>query len=359
MNTLLGRYAIRRFTAPFFYGLGVFALVVFLADLFDKMNRVLGTKASLWTVVEYLVLSVPYWTIRVVPMATLLAVIFAVSGFVRSGEFIGLQASGIRPRDFFRPLLAAAGVVALGAFLLQETLLPVCYRRAQTLWRGQIHPEWEWSKYQNAALVAGSDRYVTVTEFNAKEGTMARPVLDRRGPDGGVRQLDAKSAVWAPSGRWIFREGVERTLAPDGSIAEEKPFEELASDFTVSPKELVPQSRDPEEMGTLELRRQLARARRLGESLTPLRTALQGKLAYPFTNLILCALGIPIALRLGRFSRPVSVGAALGMSFLYLWMLETSRSLGNAGRLPPMAAAWTPHLFFTAVAVSLNRWLDV
>ena len=352
---LLVRYALRRFLAPFFFGLGVFALVVFLGDFFDKMNQILGTKASLWAVAEYLLLSMPYWAIRVVPMATLLATIFAVTGFMRSGEFIGVQSSGVRPLDFFRPLLRASLAVAAGAFLLQETLLPACFGRAQVLWRERIHPEWEWNKYHDVILVGGPDQFVTTKLFWVREGMMERPVLDYYGQSGVARQIDAKEARWsAESSQWIFKDGVERFYRA-GRVESEMPFKTLASGLTAPPKDLMPRMKNPEEMSLRELGRELRRARSLGEPQHPLKTAMQTKLAYPITNIVLCALGLPIALRLGRASRPASFGAALAVSFLYLWLIETGRSLGDAGRLAPATAAWLPHILFGGAALWMSR----
>ena len=356
---ILSWYIARRFLAPFFFGLGIFSLLVFMGDLFDKMNHIVGTKASAWTVAQYLGLSVPYWTIRIVPMATLLATLFSVSGFIQTGEFIGVQASGFKPGEFFRPLLWTALALAAASFLFQETLLPVCYRRSQFLWRDKIHPEWEWDKYFDAVLTGKADQIVTASLFTVKDGTMDRPVMDYFGPAGPLRQVDARAARWAPEkGLWVFFDGVDRRMDERGRITAESSFSRLDSDLSVPPKDLAPRRMDPEEMSIRELLSQIPRAARMGESPHLLRTAMQSKLAYPFANLVLCALGIPIALKLRRHGRPVGFAAALAVCFLYLWLIEAGRALGSAGRLQAALAAWGPHLVFGAAALRMHRSLE-
>ena len=69
-------YMARRFFLPFLSGLALFSLLIFLGDMFDKMNVLLKSKATLWVIVQYLWLEVPYWTIKVIPMATLMATLF-------------------------------------------------------------------------------------------------------------------------------------------------------------------------------------------------------------------------------------------------------------------------------------------
>ena len=347
------RYMARRFLQPFLFGLGMFALLIFLGDVFDKMPKLLKSHAPFGVILQYLWLEVPYWTIRVIPMATLVATLVAVTTFVASGEWAAVQAAGFETRAFLRPLIVMALCIMMGSFIVQETALPWCYARAQTLWRDRIHPEWEWDKYPDVILTGGEGQFITARMFFPKEGRMERPVMDYY-VDGTIqRQLDAQEAVWdASAKRWVFRKGVERVF-PHGIDHRETPFASLPSDLGTPPLTLVPRNRNPDEMSLLETWRYLRQVRFLGASPREAATAIHMKLAYPFANLIVCLLGIPIALRLRRSNRAVSIGLALAVSFLYLWFLEMGKTLGNAGRLPPALAAWLPNILF----LSLSGWL--
>lgn len=351
-------YMAKRFFKPFLFGLGLFALLIFLGDMFDKLNYLVKSKASYAVILQYLWLEVPYWTVRVVPMATLLATLVSVTGFIQSGEWIAVQASGFQSRDFWLPVLGCAALVTLGSFAAQETVLPACYRRARQLWQDKIHPEWEWDKYLDIALIGGPDEFIQAKEFYPKDGRMERPLLERMGPSGIVSQLDAQSALWdAAKGRWVFKNGVERRFS--GGKATERPFEEKDSDLSVPPRSLIPRAKNPDEMSLRELRLHAERASHLGESSRALRVAAQGKLSYPLTNLVICALGIPIALRLRRSSKVANFSAALGVSFLYLWVIEIGRALGTAGQVPPFVAAWAPNALFAGLALGLIRRYDL
>ncbi|MBI5597071.1 MAG: LptF/LptG family permease [Elusimicrobia bacterium] len=350
------RYVGKAFLGPFVFGLGVFALLAFLGDLFDKMGRIATSKAAFAVVAQYMVLQLPYWAVRIVPMATLLATLFAVSSFVSTGEFTAVQAAGFEGRRFFRPLLWASAFVALAAFCAQETVLPACFSRSQTLWREKIHPVWEWDRYHDAVLVPGPERLVSATLFVVNAGTMERPVLDDFKDGRLARQMDAESGRWDPaSGRWVFANGVSRVFDEQGGLLSEEPFGSLESDLRVAPRALAPTTKTAEEMSLRETLDEVARYRRNGRSARPLWTAFHQKIAYPFTNIVLCALGLPIALRLRRAPRAVSFAAALTLGFLYLWFLEMGWHLGKSGRLPPVVAAWSPNLVFAAVAAALHR----
>lgn len=349
------RYMALRFAGPFFVGLGMFALLIFLGDMFDKMGTLVKSQAHLGTIVQYLWLEVPYWTIRVIPMATLLATLMALTGFVQSGEWIAVQSCGFETKDFWKPILYCSIAVTALSFAAQESVLPMCYRRARQLWQDQIHPEWEWDQYSDIALIGAPGQFIQAKLFKPKEGRMDRPVLERLGPSGVESQLDAKSALWNQgTGRWDFHDGVERRF--NAGRVEERVFSNEESDLTVPPRNLIPRTRNPDEMSLREIRSYAERVQHLGVSARELRVAEQNKVAYPFTNFVICALGIPVALKLRRAGKAVTFFAALALSFLFLWVSELGRALGNSGTLSPGVAAWAANAIFgVAAAVGITR----
>jgi lipopolysaccharide export system permease protein len=275
---------------------------------------------------------------------------------VQSGEWLATQAVGLETRRFWLPVLyASLGVTAL-AFLAQETVMPAARAKAERLWHMRVHPEWEWTRYENVALFAGRGRFVQSWVFLPKKGRMERAILETMGRDGVDSQLDAQYALWdAGLQRWVFHDGVQRTFGPEGAVA--KPFKEMVSSLDAPPPDLIPRAVDPDEMTWREVRAYAKQVGRFGGSPRRYEVAAAAKLAYPFANLVICALGIPIALRLRRSSRVVSFCAALGLSFAYLWFIEVGRALGVGGTLPPWAAAWSANILFGSTAVVLiKRW---
>lgn len=356
--TIYTRYMIGRFVRPFAFGLGLFAVLIFLGDTFDKMNLIARSHATLWTILECLWLEVPYWAGRVIPMATLLATLVAVGGFVQSGEWLATQSCGIETKRFWIPVLGCSLAVSVLAFAAQETIMPAAWARSRRLWREKVHPEWEWTKYQNVALLGGDDQFIQAWLFLPKEGKLERPILETMGERGVARQLDAKRAFWDPRrGRWVFHDGVERVFGPLGVV--ETPFEIKISDLDAPPLDLVPRPTNPDELTMREAFAYARRVGRMGGSPREYEFAAMAKLSYPFTNLIICALGIPIALRLRKSSRVLSFTTALGLSFAFLWILEVGHTLGVSGQVPPFAAAWMGNAGFGALALYLIRRWDL
>ncbi len=104
-------------------------------------------------------------------------------------------------------------------------------------------------------------------------------------------------------------------------------------------------------MSLRELKRYSKRMAALGVSPLELETAAYSKIAYPISNFIICALGVPIALKLRRLPKAGIFFIALAVSFLYLWLMEISKALGSSGFIPPIAAAWIPNAVFGSLAL--------
>jgi len=253
-------------------------------------------------------------------------------------------------------LLGCSLAVTVLCFSAQETILPACYHRARQLWQERICPDGAWNLFHGVAFVVGPERFVSAQTMVVTEGRLERPVLEDLGPEGVTRQLDALQASWDDAlGRWVFFNGVERTF--DQGVMREASFARRVSELDLSPRTLIPRTVDPDEMSLRELLSYTQRMRRMGVSVTQLRVAAHAKLAYPFSNLILCALGIPIALSLRRSPNVVNFCVAMALSFLFLWFMELSKALGSGAHLPPVVAAWTPNILFGGLSAwFIWRW---
>ncbi|MFC1679171.1 LptF/LptG family permease [Elusimicrobiota bacterium] len=505
--SILTRYILARFFGAFAFSWGALALLVYLGDLFGKINHLMTGRAPTAVVIEYLVLRIPYWTVRVIPAATLLAVLFLVTDFVRRGEFLAIQASGFRPGRLFRPLILLSLALACGHLVAQETVVPAAYLRAEHLWRERIHSGWGWDYFSDGLAPVRRNQMITFSYFYVTErpldrlpviltllegkasaesdemlgavlreeerpclpdlhrlrekgeiavseagcvpivlrlllkesglGRMAkagggrlkirrvlellsgeevrkaiketgklelslasaereslqevlrhltregrqcmpiivkryrrtgelkfppiftRPIMDFYGRDGLLaRQVDAQVACWdADDGRWIFHDGAERTFEK-GKLASSRQFAREDPGVRMSPDELRPRKRETcEETGILGTWRRIRWLGEHGLSQREARASLQAKAAYPFTNLILCAFGIPMALLLRRANRAVSFVAALGIAFAFEWSITVARTVARSG-FPPAVAAWTPLVAFGIVAWYLMRRCD-
>jgi lipopolysaccharide export system permease protein len=102
-----------------------------------------------------------------------------------------------------------------------------------------------------------------------------------------------------------------------------------------------------------ELRAEIARFKKDGGKAWPLQVELHKKFALPIACLILSAIGAPLAIRIKKATRGVSLALSVAFAVFYYILLATGESLGSRGRIEPALGVWFPNLAFGIIAISL------
>ena len=78
----------------------------------------------------------------------------------------------------------------------------------------------------------------------------------------------------------------------------------------------------------------------------PLETQLYGRMAVPWTCIVVVLIAIPFSAASGRRNVFMGVAGAIVICFVYFVLLKLGLALGTGGYLPAWLAAWLPNLTF-------------
>jgi len=130
---ILTRYLIRSHAGPFFFALSVLTGLLFLNAVAQRMERLAG-KGLGWEVFgEFLILTLPHVVALTLPMAVLVAVLYALSELSSGNEITALSAGGVAPSRIITPLLVAGAILGAGMLYFNAQVLPESNHRLQTL----------------------------------------------------------------------------------------------------------------------------------------------------------------------------------------------------------------------------------
>lgn len=351
--SILNRYILKKFIRPFLASFAALCLLLFVSQLFDRLDRFLANGVSLMHVVGYLITSLPFQALQVLPVACLLATLFVVGNLARSREYIAGLAGGLPPERFLSGLFIAGFAISLVALVANETLVPPATQYARTVYREKIRRLGEWRQAVFTDLfVAGADgRMWAAKLFNQDTGRMERVIVDKFVDGVVVTQVDAKAAQWAPDG-WYFTDGVRREFGPRGlMITKSIPFPRERFEFRERPSDLVVQEPQPEEMNSATLERHIKRLSALGVPVRSLKVERYMKLAFPFSCFVVTLLGVPLALR-SKGSHGMGIAAAGALTLLYLGFMQFGKALAQRV-LEPWLGAWLGNIVFLVVGLIL------
>src|SRR5712691_10699738 len=130
---ILSRYLLRQHLAPLGFALAAFTLLMLLRQVAQQFGNLVG-KGLPWSVIlEVFLLSVPFIVAMTLPMAVLVAVLYAFSQLAADHEITAMKASGVSLGRLVAPVLSAAALVAALAFLWSDQVLPRSNHRLRTL----------------------------------------------------------------------------------------------------------------------------------------------------------------------------------------------------------------------------------
>src|SRR5438128_9137764 len=121
---LLDRYLLRELLVPLGYCLCGFLILLIFADLFADLADFQKKKLLLSDIVEYYLVSTPELLVQVVPIALLLALLYALTNHSRHHEITAIRAAGVSLWRLCLPYTLVGFSLSLGLFALNELWVP-------------------------------------------------------------------------------------------------------------------------------------------------------------------------------------------------------------------------------------------
>ena len=367
---LLHFYLAKEFVKPFLFSSFLFAFVIQLGHLFDRLEVFTRNEVPIHIILVYLFSMVPLWLIQALPICTLIAGVIAVGNMSASGEIFCLRSSGISTRTILKPLFLISLFLTALTFILGDFLMPKSTFHARSLYRTYVDKVGvQKMSWEDVIVLLPNKRRISAKHLDLVKNELDIVTVEEFGEHLNLRQtLTSKKAEWNPIKGWIFYDGVIRLFSKEGDeIIEEESFISAQINLREQPKDLVPLQILPEELSTSALKRYIFKISNLG--ISPLKEEVQYylKFAFPFTHILVLAIGLPIALRAtqtggGRgkksFGKMRSLALSLLVGFFYYTLITIGQALGESRKLPAVVSVWIANILFLVLGIYFLRKLD-
>jgi len=353
MPQLIDRLVLSDLTRFFLFILGGFSALILIITLFQLLDYITRNNIDPAIVANYLLFLLPWIVNSVSPMAALVSVMVTYGILHKTSQVVALKASGQSIFRLAAPALVASILLSVFVFVNQDYILPFTNRKQNNLRylirKGQEPPQ---TFYQttNKWIFGTESRIFNYAYFTPASNTFARlNVLDlSKEPFGIKRRLYARRAWWDNSiQEWVLEKGWERRFEGDQPVAFE-PFEQRRVALAEHPDYFKKETVGSSSMTLAELRRAITDLSHSGFDVLDLRIALQNKIAFPLTCLVMVMVGLPFSFSVGKRGALYGVAIGIGIGLAYWGMTGLFEQMGRYEMLPPMLAAWGPNLLFGA-----------
>jgi lipopolysaccharide export system permease protein len=226
---LLSSYLLRQLAAPFLFALTALTSLMLLSQIAKKFGSLVG-KGLPWTVIgEVFALSIPFIVAMTLPMAVLLAVLYAFSHLAADNEITAMRASGISVYQILVPVLAWGVFMSAFNFAFVDQVLPRSNARLRNLLIdiGRKKPTFE-LREQVINEVPPSQYFLRANRIDAATGRLREVTIYDVGGDASRR------IIYADSGLMAYAEGqTDLSLRLfDGSIHQYRPVDPTGFQLT-------------------------------------------------------------------------------------------------------------------------------
>ena len=330
---------------------GLTALVLILDLMANGEDIIESGGAGLNAVFRYMYLRFPIIFVRIFPFSLLLAILLTLIQLTQRGELVAMMAAGVSQFQLLVALLPVAMTLAALQFVVGDQLSPRAVAALKAWGVGDYGHKRDgtalnpiWVREGSQIIRIGSTR---------RHGELLDVTIFRRHPDGSLAEkLSARRAVYFDKTAWqledVRRYEIDRmteTRVPDMEWRVSlKPGLVLA--LAAHPRDL--------DLGALT---KFSRQRDLGSRPAYVYEVWrQKRLAQPVVIIALLLLCVPLVQRFQRQGRAALIvfAGVLG-GFLFFTLDALLLTIGEAGFLPPVLAAWSS----TTIVALIGLWMAV
>jgi len=348
---VLDAYLIRQYLSTVFFSLLIFSMISCAIDFSDKVQSIIEKPCTWKDVLAYYMGFVTHMASLLLPLYTLIGVVFFTSRLASNAEILSIFNAGIGFRRLLQPYLIAATAVMFLHLTINHFGAPILNQWKLWFEHTYVWTDQDKGKIANVHLLTAPDTKVFVRAFNKNTNTASGLRLERFKGNRVISILEADQAKWKgePS-HWELPKWSVRTF--DG-LRENYTVHTTLLDtaINISPADFVYYANQREQMTTPDLREAIARDRGRGLPYTrSYEVEMHRRTADAFTIIILTIIGLAVAGRKVRGGMGLHLAIGIGIGAAYIVFSKFTVSFATGGALPVWLGMWLPNFAFGIMA---------
>ena len=356
---ILDKYIFREVCKAFLFGICAFSAVfIGSGTLFKIAKYITDYGASLSTVVKVFVFGLPNVIMWTFPMSMLLATLLTFGRLSSSSEITAMKSCGI---GFFRiamPAILLGFLVSIVAILFNEHVVPW----ANTAYRNVVYYEIQGNsgaKSQDHIILKDIkdgqiQRLLYARRYDADSQSLQSITLQEFDGAGKVSHVENAEYAEFTGKEWVMHNGMLYDIS-DGESEHTLRFNTQVLPINASPRQIVREQKDPEELTMKELKAQIRIMKTQYVDTSKLETELYQRITVPMASLIFALVGVPLGLQPTRNSSSAGFAMSVIIIFFYYALMTMANAIGRSGALSPMLAVWIPNIVGLIAGIFLIR----
>ncbi len=349
-------YIFKKYIGTFFFAISMLILVVIIFDLSENIDSFLKHNAP-WqkVVVDYYIMSVPYYINLFIHLFAFIAVVFFTSKMAARTEIVAILSSGISFWRFLVPYMMAATMIAIMSLYFGNFLIPKT-NEIRRQFKDEYVERLSQSAGRNVHVQMGRNEFAYVESYNiAKQYGYKFSWEKYEGNELKYKVLsDVLYHDTVALNSWKIDPYAIRTIEGKNETLEKG--RDLDTLLNLYPTDLYKMKEDFEEMNYFELRDHIQGMKEKGsEGVKAYQVEMHTRMSSPAAVIILTLIGAALSSRKVRGGIGMHLGIGITIAFAYILFMQISKSFAISGSLSPALAAWIPNIIFSILGLFLLK----
>lgn len=361
---ILTRYILREVLSHALIGGALFTFILFMRDLGRILELVVRNSASVTSVLEVFLFTLPNTFTVTIPMAVLVGILLGLSRLAADSEITAMRASGIGVWTFVRII---SGVAVMAFLIGLGNSLFLAPRAARALLNLESSLRNSQASFEVQPRVFYEDfktfvLYVQDVKPSSGSANWRRIFLADLSNPASPKVTTAESATVVngedQTVRMRLRNGSQHE-SPTGDPSQYSisTFSDTDLPLLIGSQNDARITRNDTPMLAMSNRALLDKSRGPGGKWYLIE--LNKRFAYPAACLVLMLVGVPLGISSKRGGKSAGFVLTIGLVFVYYFLSSTGIALGRQNKLPAFAGVWMANFVFALCGIILLRQMAV
>lgn len=339
----------------------ILIIITVVIDATEKMEDFRKHKLSLHSIVfDYFAYFIPFIVNLLTPICVFLAVIFFTSKLANDTEFVAMLSAGISLYRLYVPYLLTSIVISVLTFYLNAYVVPKATAKRMDFEYKYLKLQMTYGERDIHKKIA-QNQYFYCSSYNQYEKTAYQFSLEKIVNGRLVSKLLATRGVYIDSiKKWrldnvVIRDFLFSENHKNLDFVPEKitQMSQIDTSLLLTPDDIYKKEFFAYMMTLDELDDYIAlETMRNSDFLPELLINRMERFAFPFAAFILTLIGFSLATAKKRGGIAMQLGVGIVLAFIFIVLVQLSKSIQIAG-LPPEISLWIPNVLFFFIGLYL------
>ena len=355
---IIDKYIYKALILPSVFGISIFTFILIINVFIDIMEKLFTNDLPFLLVIDYFIYLVPGVLTQTIPMGAFLGVMLTYGNFSETNELIAIESAGTSLFRITRPAIVFGIMLTVLGLFMEIEVNPRALNNINIEKRSLFSSKPS-SLTEEKVFLSNSDAGFGfyVDEVDNSKAEASKFVLFQRTKEGEYPTVFFAEKARFEAGYMLLKnvEGFNFDKTGDRKVVARYEEQYLPMSTFFKQEDIEKKSRS--EMNLRELKEAYRQSIAEGE---PYEDSVKYMIKYneriigPFASVLLCWLGVLLAVSNKRSGKGISFGISLIVIFVYIGLVSYAKIVVQKNHIDPNIAMWMPNFILLVLCLVLS-----